>query len=176
MKLGGDHGRRRLVIASTVLGIGLGGFFDGIVLHQILQWHHVISSPVPPDSIRNLELDTRADGLFHALTWLVTVIGVFLLASSDGARHAEGRRKLVGGLVMGWGLFNLVEGLIDHQILGLHHVRSGHDEVLYDLGFLVWGGLMIVIGLALLGGPGQAVAAETDVDADVDGSNGITSG
>ncbi len=31
-----------LFIARDILGLGLGGFFDGIVLHQILQWHHLI--------------------------------------------------------------------------------------------------------------------------------------
>lgn len=28
---------------------------------------------------------------------------------------------------MGWGLFDLVEGLVDHQLLGAHHV--GDDLV-----------------------------------------------
>jgi uncharacterized membrane protein len=25
------------------MGIGFGGFIEGIVLHQILQWHHMLS-------------------------------------------------------------------------------------------------------------------------------------
>jgi uncharacterized membrane protein len=29
---------------GILLGIGLGGFVDGIVLHQILQWHHMLTS------------------------------------------------------------------------------------------------------------------------------------
>jgi hypothetical protein len=29
--------------AGVFLGLGLGGFFDGIVLHQVLQWHHMVS-------------------------------------------------------------------------------------------------------------------------------------
>ena len=33
----------RVRTAGIVLGIGLGGFFDGIVLHQILQWHHMLT-------------------------------------------------------------------------------------------------------------------------------------
>src|SRR4051812_2193731 len=43
--------RARLIIAAILLGVGLGGFFDGIVLHQILQWHHMISTPMPPDTV-----------------------------------------------------------------------------------------------------------------------------
>src|SRR5215203_241764 len=68
------HPRRgRLVTAAILLGVGLGGFFDGIVLHQILQWHHLVSTPAPPDTLANLELNTLFDGLFHGATWVVTV-------------------------------------------------------------------------------------------------------
>jgi uncharacterized membrane protein len=28
---------------GLLLGIGLGGFVDGIVAHQILQWHHMLT-------------------------------------------------------------------------------------------------------------------------------------
>ena len=33
---------KRYAPAAT-LGFALGGFFDGILLHQILQWHHLLS-------------------------------------------------------------------------------------------------------------------------------------
>ena len=33
-----------LVSAGILFGLGLGGFFDGIVLHQVLQWHHMLTS------------------------------------------------------------------------------------------------------------------------------------
>jgi uncharacterized membrane protein len=135
----------------VLLGLGLGGFFDGIVLHQILQWHHMVSTPTPPDTLQNLELNTFGDGLFHAATWILTVAGVFVLMSSNGARHEEGgTRTLIGGMLMGWGLFNIVEGLVDHHLLELHHVRPGPDESLYDVGFLIWGLIMLAAGIALV--------------------------
>jgi uncharacterized membrane protein len=138
----------RLVAASIILGIGLGGLFDGIVVHQILQWHHLISSRTPADTVPNLEINTLADGLFHAVAWIVTVVGVLVLVSSNGARHEDrGTRTLIAGMVAGWGGFNLVEGLVDHQILGLHHVRPGPDWLAYDLGFLALGTAMLVAGL-----------------------------
>jgi uncharacterized membrane protein len=28
---------------AFIMGLGLGGFIDGIVLHQILQWHHMLT-------------------------------------------------------------------------------------------------------------------------------------
>jgi uncharacterized membrane protein len=135
-----------------LVGIGLGGFFDGIVLHQILQWHHMLSAHTPPDSLANLELNTLADGLFHASTWVFTSVGVVLLWSAmrDGA--ALDWHRLIGGLLAGWGGFNVVEGIIDHQILGIHPPRPGPDVVLYDVGFLTWGAVMLAIGIALLRG------------------------
>src|SRR5215203_5499138 len=46
--------------------LGLGGFFDGIVLHQILQWHHMLTSAgYPADSVENLNINTFLDGIFH---------------------------------------------------------------------------------------------------------------
>jgi uncharacterized membrane protein len=121
------------------------------VLHQILQWHHVVSTPTPPTTLENLELNTVGDGLFHVATWVLTLSGVFVLWSSDGARHDYGGgRTVVGGLLLGWGLFNVVEGVIDHHLLNLHHVRPGPDELLYDLAFLAWGGIMLAAGTWLI--------------------------
>ena len=143
-------GRDQFMVAAVLLGIGLGGFFDGIVLHQILQWHHMTSTPLPPTSQENLEANTLADGLFHAATWIVTVTGVLVLLNAD-REQANGRRRFAGGLLIGWGLFNVVEGVVDHHLLNLHHVRPGPDELLYDLAFLVWGAAMLAIGLWLSG-------------------------
>jgi uncharacterized membrane protein len=146
----GQSQRGSTATPSVLLGIGLGGLFDGIVAHQILQWHHLISAHAPPDSVANLELNTLADGLFHAAAWLVTVIGVLWLwaAMRGGAESAWSR--VVGGLVAGWGGFNLVEGAVNHHVLGIHHVRPGPDELLYDLGFLAWGAAMLIAGVLLL--------------------------
>jgi uncharacterized membrane protein len=151
--------RNRLIVAAILLGLGLGGFFDGIVLHQILQWHHMVSTPTPPDTLENLQLNTLGDGIFHAATWVLTVAGVFVLMSSNGARHEEGgTRTLVGGMLVGWGLFNTIEGLVDHHLLNLHHVRPGPDEFLYDIAFLVWGMIMLAVGVALVRQPNRSVA------------------
>ena len=139
------------MIAAVLLGIGLGGFIDGIVLHQVLQWHHLVSSPIPPATVPNLEHNTFWDGIFHLGTWAVTVTGVFVLASADGARSDRGgARRLVGGMLAGWGGFNLVEGVVDHHVLGLHHVRPGPDQLVYDLGFLLIGAVLLAAGVALV--------------------------
>jgi uncharacterized membrane protein len=140
-----------LVGAGLLLGIGMGGFIDGIVLHQILQWHNMLSSVVPPVDLVSMKVNMIWDGLFHALTWLVTAAG--LIALFRCGRRLDvvwSGRILVGAMLAGWGLFNLVEGVIDHQILGIHHVRPGAGQLAWDLGFLGSGALLMVVGAALV--------------------------
>jgi uncharacterized membrane protein len=111
---------------SVLLGLGLGGFFDGIVLHQILQWHHMLSAVKPIDTVRGLEINTLGDGLFHLGTYSLTVAGLVLLWRRLHQQHRQVPPvTLIGGLLLGWGVFNLVEGLVDHHILQIHHVRPG---------------------------------------------------
>ena len=137
--------------AGIFLGLGLGGFFDGIVLHQILQWHHMLTSAgFPADSVANLRVNTFWDGLFHAATYVFVVAGVLLLWRSAHRGHPWwSGRLLAGSMLLGFGIFNVVEGLVDHQILGLHHVNetvAREQWIVWDVGFLAWGAGMIVAG------------------------------
>lgn len=143
------------VAAGIFLGLGLGGFFDGIVLHQILQWHHMLTSAgFPQDSVRNLQINTLADGAFHAATYVFVVIGLLLLWRQGRRSHLWWSGKLLAGtLLLGFGLFNVVEGLVNHHLLGLHHVNETvprEQWLWWDLGFLGWGAAMVVIGAWLL--------------------------
>lgn len=142
---------RPLVTAGIVSGLGLGGFFDGIVLHQILQWHHMLTVNFPPTSVENLQLNTLADGLFHGATYILTVIGFFMVWRV--ARRPDAlwsTRLLIGALLVGWGLFNVVEGIIDHHLLQIHHVRPGPNQLAWDLAFLAWGAVMLLAGWGLI--------------------------
>lgn len=138
---------------ALLLGAGLGGFFDGIILHQVLQWHHMATSAgVPMDTVEGLRLNTLFDGLFHVAAWIMTVLGIALLwrGARNGARLPWSR--LIGGTLMGFGLFNLVEGLVNHQFLGLHHVNetAPPDQWLtWDLGFLASGVVLLALGYAI---------------------------
>jgi uncharacterized membrane protein len=153
--------QRRFVAAGIFLGLGLGGFFDGIVLHQVLQWHHMVShvDDYPTTTVAGLEANTLADGLFHIGTLLLTLVGIALLW--DALRHNDrgwSTRTLVGLLLMGWGLLNVVEGIVDHHLLQLHHVREdAANQLAWDLAFLAWGVAMIIGGW-LLARPGIARA------------------
>ena len=136
--------------AGLLLGIGLGGFFDGILLHQILQWHHMLTSTTghPATTVAGLEANTLADGLFHSLTFVATITGLWLLWSALRRGAEVPGRQLLGLMLAGWGLFNVVEGLIDHQLLTVHHVNSD-NVVLWDTLFLVLGAALFVGGVTL---------------------------
>ena len=115
---------------GILLGVGLGGFVDGILLHQILQWHHMLSAEgdYPPTTVAGLETNTLWDGFFHAATWVVVAFGIYLLwRRTTDWRWGISGRAFVGWLLVGWGLFNLVEGVVDHHILAIHHVREGSE-------------------------------------------------
>lgn len=92
-----------LLRAAVALGIGFGGLFDGIVFHQILQWHHMLSTPAPPDPIDALRLNTLADGIFHGAVWLGAVAGVWLLVRARIPPQRSGCRRVPRGLTSsGW--------------------------------------------------------------------------
>ncbi len=121
---------------GVLLGVGLGAFVDGIVLHQILQWHHMVSGERSPATLAGLQLNTLADGIFHAAAWVAVVVGVALLAS----RREDGPVPVValwGWALFGFGAFNLLDGVVDHLLLGVHHVRDDLGGPLsWDLGYL----------------------------------------
>ena len=136
---------------GILLGVGLGGFVDGILLHQILQWHHMLSSEgdYPTTTVAGLETNTLWDGFFHAATWIVVAVGIYLLwRRTTDWRWAISGRAFVGWLLVGWGVFNLVEGVVDHHILTIHHVREGPEinETAWDLGFLGASALLLSVG------------------------------
>jgi uncharacterized membrane protein len=138
-----------------LIGIGMGGFVDGILLHQILQWHNMLSNWIPPTSMEAMKTNMLWDGIFHAFVWLVTFAGILILWRA--AYHREEIPTIqgfAGQLLLGWGLFNLVEGIIDHQILGIHYVRQVPEYMVYNLTFLAIGGILfILIGWLLMSRP-----------------------
>lgn len=156
-------GYRKLVGAGLLLGAGLGGFVDGIVLHQILQWHNLLSSVRPPTDLVSMKYNMVWDGLFHAFTWLMVLAGLWRSWVAGAApRHSGSGHALVASMFVGWGLFNVIEGSIDHQLLGIHHVHPGTDQLAWDLGFLAFGAVLVAGGAVWLRGLGRAHHAEGD--------------
>ena len=147
---------------GLLYGIGLGGFVDGIVLHQILQWHHMISDVdgYPTTTVAGLEANTLADGFFHVATWACLVAASsFAISSWQRGRLAPTWRFHLGLLLTGWGVFNVVEGLVNHQLLGVHHVRDDLGAPLsWDIGFLIFGLTLLVAGWAVHRAGARALA------------------
>jgi uncharacterized membrane protein len=145
--------RRPLITAGVLLGVGLGGFIDGILFHQILQLHNMLSARLPPDTLANAHINMFWDGLFHCLTWLATVLGIAALWSAGARADVPwSGRTLIGGMLIGWGAFNFIEGVIDHHILGIHHVVERLGLSAYDYAFDGSGVLIALIGWWLVHG------------------------
>ena len=140
-----------LIAAAILLGMGLAGLFDGVVLHKILQWHHMLSSVRPPTNATNVNLNDVWDGIFLTGTYAVLGVGLVLLGLASQRVNIIDYSKIFGGcLAIGFGSFNLVEGLIDHQLLGIHHVKSGPNELAWDMGFLAISAVLVAIGWIVL--------------------------
>lgn len=148
-----------------VFGMGVGGFVDGIVLHQVLQWHHLLSHTESGNTktVAGLELNTLADGVFHSAMWVLVVAAAALtVRARQQGRLSPSWGFHVGLALAGWGVFNVVEGVVNHQLLGIHHVRDDLGGPLgWDLGFLGLSVVMAVVGWFLYrrartpGNPGQ---------------------
>ena len=108
-------------------------------------------------TVAGLEANTLADGLFHLATWICVAAGSTLLYTAwREGRLAPPRRAHLGLLLTGWGLFNLVEGLIDHQLLGVHHVRDDlGGPIGWDLAFLALGAGLLIAGWSLASSGGD---------------------
>lgn len=145
--------RKPLLAAGTLLGVGLGGFVDGIVFHQMMQVHNMLTGKYPKTGVDaetalvNTQINMFWDGLFHAFTWGMTALGLALLWRAVRRRDVPlSTRTLVGSMALGWGLFNVVEGVIDHHILHVHHVTETPDHLTWDLAFLAFGAVLIAAG------------------------------
>jgi uncharacterized membrane protein len=111
----------------------------------------MLTAKYPEDSFANYQVNMVWDGLFHAVTWLMTVIGLAMLWNAG--RRADvpwSGRTFLGAMILGWGLFNLVEGVIDHHILHIHHVVEALGVSIWDYAFLGSGVLFIAIGWAMI--------------------------
>ncbi|HVF81947.1 MAG TPA: DUF2243 domain-containing protein [Flavisolibacter sp.] len=141
-----------LTTTAMVLGIGIGGFIDGIVLHQILQWHEMLSNKIPPTNYVGKSVNMFWDGIFHAFTLMVTFTGIILLWKLLHRNNFNRSGYLLGGgLLVGWGLFNLIEGIIDHQILKLHNVKEvSLNPEIWNYIFLGFSVSVLIAGYVLI--------------------------
>lgn len=134
---------RRFTWAGFLIGFSMGGFFDGILLHQILQWHHLLSLVDSP-LVQDIRVQILADGLFHALMYLLAMMGLYLLWRTRGqfALASAGRWQLAAAL-LGFGIWNIIDAALFHWILQIRRIRvESSAPLIWDL---IW---FIVFGLA----------------------------
>lgn len=149
----------RLEWAGFALGFGLGGFFDGILLHQVLQWHHLLSGV--EQARQDIRVLIMTDGLFHVLMYAVTGVGLWLLWRARNEFSAPGAdRRLWADALIGFGVWHIVDSVLSHWVLGIHRIRMDVDNPLFWdlLWFAVFGMIPAALGLVMRrargGGPG----------------------
>jgi uncharacterized membrane protein len=145
-------GERRFTGAGYLLGFSLGGFFDGILLHQVLQWHHLLSA-VESNALADVRAQVLFDGLFHALMYVIAACGLWLLYRAReqlAAAPAAGLRVLARGMI-GFGAWHVADALLSHWLLGIHRVRMDTASPLaWDLAWLAAVGVPpLVAGIVL---------------------------
>jgi uncharacterized membrane protein len=132
--------------AGYLTGVAMGGFFDGILLHQVLQWHHLLSlvdSPV----VKDIRVQILADGMFHVLMYLIALWGLTLLwhHRRQFALPSAGRYLLACAL-LGFGVWNVIDIGLFHWILVIHRIRVDSNHPLFwDLLWLVLFGLPFLV-------------------------------
>lgn len=153
---------RRLTLPALLIGFALGGFLDGILLHQILQWHHLLSGVT---DARDLRLQMFWDGIFHAAHYLLGFAGLWLLLERRAHAAAAGAaRLLLSASLIGFGAWHLLDAVLNHWILGLHRIREDSPNPLaWDLLFFGLGVAAVALGAWIgrgqSGAAGRAVAA-----------------
>lgn len=142
------------LVPAVLLGIALGGFFDGILLHQILQWHHLLSLVPGPISLRTQIL---WDGIFHAVMYLIAAAALWLMWRDIRRGRPLPGRQLGAALLIGFGLWHILDGILSHWLLGIHRIRvDAQRPLLWDLAFFAGLGLVpVALGLMHLRGPGN---------------------
>jgi uncharacterized membrane protein len=140
-----EAARRRRSPWLVLLGLALGGFFDGILLHQILQWHHLLS--LKPGGL-SLRAQLLWDGYFHAAMYVVALVALWRIwAKRDAYDWRAG--CAVPLVLIGFGCWHVLDAVLSHWILGIHRIRGDSPQpLLWDLLWLgVFGLLPLAVGL-----------------------------
>ena len=132
----------RSMISGVLIGIGVAAFLDEVLFHQLLHWHHFYDKSTATAGL-------VSDGFFHAGGWLAVVVGLFLFADLQRRGDTVVHRVWAGGF-LGWGAFQVYDGLIQHKIFGLHQIRYDVDLLAYDLVWNLSGAAGILIGVLVL--------------------------
>lgn len=119
----------RALLAAGIFGFGFSGLIDVLVLHLILQWHHLLSGIYPMYTLEGLQTNIAADGVFSIAMLVVMCVGGGLLWQSERrSTNQLAIRPLTGAGIIGLGIFDLYDAIVDHAILGIHQPFSGAGQ------------------------------------------------
>ena len=146
---------RPLVLAGVLLGFGLGGLLDLVLVHLVVQWHHVASGRIDPSTLEGLRRNLVLDGLLGVALLAVVLVGVAALWRAARRPSASlAGSTLAGSALVGFGAFNALDDLVSHRLLDAHHVHPAYGA-LSDTALLAASLAVIVAGVALVWrGPG----------------------
>jgi uncharacterized membrane protein len=133
----------RVRTSGYLLGAGLAGMMDGIVFHDLLAWHHFVDAPGPAARV--------SDGLFHLAMWILVVVGVSGLWRAR-ARFVEPHagHVLLGSALVGAGLIEMTDAIVDHAILRIHVLHPQGDVLAWEIGYLLVSALLVGLGIRVL--------------------------
>ena len=139
-------------LPAVTLGLALGGFFDGVLLHQILQWHHLFSLVPGMDDLR---MQILWDGYFHAAMYAIGLIGLAAVWRHRAVISEDPRRRLWAMLPVGFGLWHAIDAVLSHLVLGIHRIKVDSAVPLFwDVAWLIGFGILpATAGLYLAMGP-----------------------
>lgn len=132
---------KRNLLSGVLFGIGIAGFIDETVFHQLLRWHHFYDKSTTA-------IGLISDGIFHAFSWFATIGGLFIFADLQ-RRKALWNGLWWGGVLIGSGGFQLYDGTIQHKIMRIHQIRYVENVMYYDIIWNIVAILMIILGLSL---------------------------
>lgn len=132
----------RSLWSGVLVGLGVAGFVDETVFHQLLHWHHFYDRSTAAVGL-------VSDGLFHLVSTAVLAWGLLRLWEDRIHPYAGWRRRLWAGILLGGGAFNLYDGVVQHKVLRLHQVRYGVEQLPYDVGFIAAAVVVLAAGIAL---------------------------
>lgn|SRR5690606_2087238 len=133
---------RRNMWSGILFGVGLIAFIDETVFHQLLRWHHFYDKSTT-------DIGLISDGIFHAFSWFATIAGLFLFAYLR-RRNGLFFQRWLGGVLLGVGVFQLYDGIIQHKWMRIHQIRYVDNVIVYDIVWNVGALIILLIGIYLL--------------------------
>ena len=159
---------RRGLLAAGIFGFGFSGLIDVLVLHHVLQWHHLLSGVYPMDTLSGLRTNILADGVFSVGMVVIMCVGGGLLWRAE--RRADvplAVKPLAGAALIGLGTFDVFDAVVDHALLGLHQPVGPGGRPLslggqYNLHWLVVSLLFVAAGYYVYSAGGQRRGVEAE--------------